>query len=331
MKTKRRKSVSKRVLLILLAVFAVFVASVLLIATHRWKDPVKQFETTNPFITETGKPMVSAHRSGAGIFPENTMMAFENCIESDVFKTDIFEFDLHITKDKELILLHDDTLDRTTNSEAVFGVKKARPENYTLAELKTLNFGEGFETDSGEHPYRGLTGDAVPDSLRVATLNEVLTYLQGNGDFQYIIEIKNKKTLGYEAADRLYAILKEHNLLQKVIVGTFNGEVTAYLDENYPDLIRSASIKEVILFYLDSLINRERPADYYKFDALQIPANQYVIQLGNSRLVNYAHKNNIAVQYWTINKEKDIRLLRDIGADCIMSDLPDLAYRVINE
>lgn len=327
---KKNNRIVKKTLLIVGAVLFLFAICVLLLITHQWNDAAEEYDVSNPLITAYGKTMVSAHRSGGGIFPENTMMAFENCILSTEFQTDIFEFDLHITKDKELIILHDDTLDRTTNSESVFGVKKARPENYTLEELRLLNFGDGFVDDNGLMPYHGLAETDVPNSLRVATLNDVLDFLQFAGEFKYIIEIKNHGKLGYEAADRLYEILKARDLLADVVVGTFNAEITAYLDAQYPDMLRSASIKEVIAFYLDSLLDRSRPVGYYRFKALQIPANQFVIRLGNAKLVNYAHKNDIAVQYWTINEAEDIRMLQNIGADCVMSDDPALAYRVIN-
>ncbi len=81
---------------------------------------------TNPYITE-GNSLVSAHRSGGGIAPENTMMAFKNCIESEDFNVDVFEFDLHITKDGQLILLHDDSLDRTTDSAEKYGADGVTP------------------------------------------------------------------------------------------------------------------------------------------------------------------------------------------------------------
>lgn len=314
---------------ILCAVF-VLALGALLVATHNWTEPIAQYETENPYITPYGQTMVSAHRSGGGIFPENTMMAFEGCIQSKTFRTDIFEFDLHITKDGQLIILHDDTLDRTTDSGEIFGVENARPEDYTLAELRTLNFGAGFTDRDGNQPYKGLYGEAVPAGLRVATLTEVLEYLEKSGGFRYIIEIKNKGALGYAAADRLYAVLKEKDLLQKAIIGTFNGDVTKYIDETYPDLLRSAGIAEVLGFYIDSLLGVERPAGYYPFTALQIPANQFIIKLGTSKLTNYAHKNNIAVQYWTINDPADMAMLEAINADCVMSDTPDVAYDVLN-
>ena len=291
----------------------------------------KAEQMTNPFIT-TDKALVSAHRSGADIAPENTMMAFQYCVETEDFNVDVFEFDLHITKDNKLILLHDDTLDRTTNSAEEFGSEGVKPSEKTYEELSVLNFGENFETPDGEYPYRGLRGEDIPENLRVVLLEEVLDYLEGNGEFTYIIEIKDKGENGFKAADELYRILKEKDLLSKVVFGTFNGDVTKYVDEKYPDMLRSSSIVEVVLFYLAASYNIELSDDFYKFDALQIPTNQYgVLLLGSERVVNYAHRHNIAVQYWTINEEDEIERLNSIGADCIMSDVPDLAYDVINK
>ena len=291
----------------------------------------KAEQMTNPFIT-TDKALVSAHRSGADIAPENTMMAFQYCVETEDFNVDVFEFDLHITKDNKLILLHDDTLDRTTNSAEEFGSEGVKPSEKTYEELSVLNFGENFETPDGEYPYRGLRGEDIPENLRVVLLEEVLDYLEGNGEFTYIIEIKDKGENGFKAADELYRILKEKDLLSKVVFGTFNGDVTKYVDEKYPDMLRSSSIVEVVLFYLAASYNIELGDDFYKFDALQIPTNQYgVLLLGSERVVNYAHRHNIAVQYWTINEEDEIERLNSIGADCIMSDVPDLAYDVINK
>ena len=159
----------------------------------------------------------------------------------------------------------------------------------------------------------------------------MLDYLESNGDFTYIIEIKDKGENGFKAADELYRILTERKLLQKVVFGTFNGDVTKYVDENYPDMLRSSSIVEVVLFYLAAAYNIDLNEGFYKFDALQIPTNQYgILMLGSERVINYAHRHNLAVQYWTINEEDEIKRLSEIGADCIMSDVPDLAYDVIN-
>ncbi len=307
----------------------VLIVGTVLLMTHKWNDTYQAYAYDNKYITEYGTTMVSAHRSGAGIFPENTMMAFENCINSETFKTDVFEFDLHITGDGELIILHDNTLDRTTDAVEYFGKEDIRPENYSYEELRSLNFGENFENDKGEAPYKGLRGDDIPENLRVAKLDDVLTYLESNGGFDYIIEIKNSGELGCKAADKLYQTLSEKELLDNVVVGTFNNDVTKYMDETYPDMSRSASIPEVVNLYFRSLLDMDAKDGFYKFDALQIPVGAAIIDLATARLVNYAHRHNIAVQYWTINDVETMQKLKEIGADCIMSDVPDVAYEVL--
>ncbi len=287
-------------------------------------------KVTNPYIT-TDKALVSAHRSGKNIAPENTMLAFETCIESENFDVDIFEFDLHITKDGKLILLHDSTLDRTTDSETVFGKEGVTPSEKTYEELRSLNFGADFCNQKGEYPYRNLKADEIPDNLKAVLLEDVLDYLEGNGGFDYIIEIKDSGDLGEKAADELYRILKEKDLLGKVVVGTFNNNVTKYMDEKYPDMMRSAGITEVVGFYFATTLDLELGEGTFKYKALQIPAKgYYVFALASERLINYAHKNDIAVQYWTVNDPEDVKELNELGADCIMSDDPDMAYDVIN-
>ena len=310
--------------------FVVLICSLIALMTHEWSDTYIAYDTDNQNITEYGSTFVSAHRSGGGIFPENTMMAFEGCINSKEFKTDIFEFDLHITADDELIILHDSTLDRTTDAVEYFGKENIRPEEYTYEELRGLNFGENFKDENGDKPYNGLRGNDIPDSLRVSSLRDVLTYLQKNGDFDYIIEIKNGGALGEKAADILYSNLRSMKMLDDVVVGTFNANVTKYLDEKYPDMPRSASIIEVVKLYFNSLIGLDRKEGAYKFDALQIPVGMSNINLASARLVNYAHRHNIAVQYWTVNDTEMMKQLKDIGADCIMSDIPDVAYDILH-
>ena len=323
-----------KVFLIVLAVILVLVGTVLIVVTRDYADPVMNIPkedvdgTRNPYIVPTGETMVSAHRSGGGIAPENTLMAFQNCVESGKFSIDIFEFDLHLTKDDQLVLLHDKTLDRTSDAVELFGHEEVYPHDYTYEELLKLNMGEGFETDDGKTPYKGLRGADVPENLRIMRLQDVFDYLAPFGEHHFIIEIKDGKEIGKKATDKLYETLQANNLLQNVVVGTFHGEISQYMDDTYPDMLRSAGIKEVVNFYFSSLCGIKHAPDYYKFKALQIPANQFVIHLGTSRLCNYAHKYNIAVQYWTINDPKDVAMLASVGADAVMSDNPDMVYEV---
>ena len=303
--------------------------AMLLAYRHRSRpEDIRSYETTNPHIT--GRTQVSAHRSGAGVMPEETMMALRWCAGNPDFTPDCFEFDLHLTKDDVLVLLHDDELDRTSDSQEVFGRTHVRADEMTYAELRRLNMGAKFVSDAGESPYAGLHGDAVPDDLRIVALTDALDYLESVGRFSYIIEMKNGGELGKRAADLLYAALKERDLLDRAVFGSFHGEVSAHVDADCPGLMRGTSPSEVLEFYLASLLNRK---DYVPLCRLLqvpfgIPKESYGVNLGTARFLNYAHAHDMAVQYWTVNREEDMAYLLSLGADCIMSDYPDRLYKV---
>ncbi len=317
----------KKVLIVLASVLValcLLVLALYLVVTHDWSGeaPVDVSGCSNPYISKSGKPMVSAHRSGGGIAPENTLMAFRNVVESD-FRVDIFEFDLALTADDELILLHDETLDRTSDAAEVFGYENVYPSGHTYEELRQLNMGESFVNEAGETPYRGLRGEEIPDDLRVLRLEDLFDFLDGYGEYRFIMEIKDSGERGKRAADKIHAILSERDMLDRAIIGTFHGEVTEYMDKTYPDMLRSAGVMEVAAFYFYSLLGIDQPEGFYHFVALQIPDEDYVIKLGTTRMVNYAHRHNIAVQYWTINDPDLAKDLAAKGADAIMSDYPD--------
>ena len=332
-KTKKKHKTLKKVLCIILAILLLLVcAKTIAVCWHSSPKNIEQYETDNRYIANGNAPFVSAHRCGGGIMPEESMMAFENCVTNPDFNVDVFEFDLHITKDKQLVLLHDDTLDRTTDSLEVFGVEEAKPEDYTYDELRTLNIGAKFVDEDGNMPYADLHGEAVPDNLKIVKVDDILDYLEQHGHYDYIIEIKNGDQLGKKGVDILYNVLLERNLLDRVIFGTFNEEVSLYVDAHHPDLKRSATINEVLEFYGAAIRNDEHFDVNYI--ALQIPYNmpyRMIVNLGTARVINYAHKHNIAVQYWTINKKSELKYLSSIGSDCIMSDYPDELYSIIHE
>ena len=285
---------------------------------------------SNGYIVKT--PLVSAHRAGRTIAPENTMAAFKACFDNMTeYSVDVLEFDLHLTKDDQLILLHDDTLDRTSDCVEKYGEKDVKPRDKTVEELKRYNMGYHFQDEkTGEYPYRQEDADLT--FCRIVTLEEVLDYLKTREailgkELNYIIEIKNGKEDGYKATDKLYATMEAYGITKRTIVGTFKGEVSKYIDEHCPNMIRSAGIAEVLGFYFSCMFGVKLDKVGYK--VLQIPYKDFGLNLGKKAIVDYAHKYGIAVQYWTINKAEDIRYLTDIGADCIISDNPRLAYDII--
>ena len=290
----------------------------------------------NPYINEYKNPDVSAHRSGAGIAPQNTLMAFEKVIEEkETLGVDTFEFDVQITADGELILLHNLTYDETSNAVEEFGRENVYASELTFEEAQVLNLGENFCID-GEYPYRGLRGDDIPYNLKVATCESIIDYIESHSDgkkYRYIIEIKSKGTDGMKAADKLYSIVDERGMKDRVIWATFQPDVSLYMEKKYPDMPRSAGVVEVLQFYIYCRMNWNLNDLDVSYVALQIPygksAMNNFINLGTRQLINYAHKYDIAVQYWTINEAEDVKLLTENGADCVMTDYPQMAYEAV--
>ena len=320
------KKVIGRVLLVLLCLIVV-VAIVGIAQFYHRSNPKnrKQYTTDNPFITS--ETAISAHRSGSGEFPEETLAAFRGCAENPEKRIDYFEFDLHMTADDILVLSHDATLDRVSDAAMMFGAEGVLVREKTFSELKELNMAEQFVSDAGEAPYAGLHGDEVPDEVRILSLDEVLDYLTSAGEYRYIIEIKDGGEVGLAAADQLYATLRERELLDRVIIGSFRDEVAEHITSNYPDAHRSASPEEVVQFYFAALTGKR---DFVcSYDVLQLPfgdaSSSFGINLGTTTVINYAHAHNLAIQYWTVNNEQDMKYLASIGADALITDYPDRA------
>lgn len=299
--------------------------------------PVESYpDSTNPYIAEYLNPDIAAHRSGAGVAPQNTLMAFENIVEqSETIGVDIIEFDVQITKDGELVLLHNLTYDDTSNAVEAFGKENVYVSSITLEEAQVLNLGENFKKN-GEYPYRGLRGDDIPYNLKVVTCDQIIDYVEANSDkeYSYCIEIKSIGLNSYKAVDKLYSIITERNLQDRVIWSTFAPDTSAYMKMNYPEISRTADAIEAIQFYFYFRMNWDIQDVSPSYIALQIPygsnALDNLINLGTREMLNYAHKNDIAVQYWTINNADEIKLLAENGADCIITDHPATANETIN-
>lgn len=291
---------------------------------------------SNSYINEYLDPDISAHRSGAGIAPQNTKMAFETVLyNSEKYGVDTFEFDVQITKDGELIIMHNLTYDATSNAVEYFGHKDVYASELTLEEAKVLNMGENFEIN-GEYPYRGLRGDDIPDNLRIATCKEIIDMIEANKEgkkYNYIIEIKSRHEDGYRAADKLRELIIEKDIIDRTIWASSKQEVADYMKTTYPDMPRSADVPEVIEFYFYARMNWDLDEADVSYVALQIPhrtnALSNLANIGTRKVINYAHKYNIAVQYWTVNDYDDALYLINNGADCIMSDYPDMVYEAV--
>ena len=341
-KTENKPCKCKKVFKVIGGVFGAIIALALCFVAFisfpgwPWDKIIPNENATNSYIRDYLDMDISAHRSGAGIAPENTMMAFKKVLaENETNGVDTYEFDVSITADGELVILHNLTYDKTSNAVEFFGRENVAASEITLAEAKQLNMGENFELN-GEYPYRGLRGDDIPDDLRVVTCDEMIDYIEANsGDkkFNYIIEIKSLGEDGYRAADKLYSIISERNMKDRVIWATSEVDVSEYMAATYPDMPRSANPDEVLEFFIYFKLGKDLNELNVTYMALHIPygKNAYynLVNLGSKKFINYAHKYNIAVQYWTVNDEKYVKTLAENGADCVMTDYPQMAFETL--
>lgn len=299
-------------------------------------EVIENPDATNPHIVSYGEMEISAHRSGAGIAPQNTLMAFETVLkQNNKFGVDIYEFDVQVTKDGKLIIMHDLTYDATSNAVEEFGRENVYANELTYEEAQVLNMGENFEID-GKYPYRGLRGKDIPYNLHVPLCEDIIDYIEKNSGkkkYDYIIEIKSKGEDGQKAADELQRIIKERKLEDRVIWASSKQDVSEYMRDTYPEIQRSANILEVLQFYIYARMDWDLETADVSYTALHIPygasAAGGIINTGTRKVINYAHKNNIAVQYWTINDAEAVEYLARNGADCVMTDYPDMAYETL--
>lgn len=293
--------------------------------------------TGNRFLPDYGETLISAHRVGKGNAPENTMMAIKTCLESDT-RIDTLEMDLQLTKDGRLVVFHDLYLDEKSDSVEIFGKKNVAVFSKTYDELRQLNMGEFFSQD-GKKPYAGLRGDDVPEDLRMVAVEDVFDYVEANapGKFSYVVEIKYPHPWMPTMVDNLYEILSERGLCDRVIIGSFWNDTSHYIDNHYSGkLLRSANPAEIINFYGSFARGEKLRTQDIKFMSLQIPYywDHNLLLLGNlgkTEFIDYAHQYGISVQYWTVDKEQDVKDLYIGGADMIMTDHPERAEKAIIE
>ncbi|MBK7974288.1 MAG: glycerophosphodiester phosphodiesterase [Deltaproteobacteria bacterium] len=252
-------------------------------------------------------PRVIAHRGGADLAPESTLAGFESGLANGA---QILETDAHTTRDGVVVLLHDDTVDRTTDGTGAI-------HDLTLAEVKSLDAGYRFTRDGGAtFPYRG-TGVTIP------TLDEVLDRFPRE---RFLIEIK--QTNPPIEADVIAAI-ERHGISRQVCLASFVDTVVRRVRDLAPDLCTSASVVEVVglvVTPLEQLAERgvEARATQFPFDVLGVP-------LVSRELVDKHHALDLEIHVWTVDAAADMASLLDLGVDGIITDRPDTLAQVIGD
>ncbi|OBZ18871.1 hypothetical protein A8L34_04780 [Bacillus sp. FJAT-27264] len=230
-----------------------------------------------------------AHRGASAYAPENTMEAFKLAVKQ---QADGLDITIHRTKDGEIVVIHDDTIDRTSNGTG-------KVANYTLAELKAFNFNARFEQE--------YTRAEIPTFL------EVLQFVKENNlalniEENFIFSDNDLSDISLEAA-RLVA---EHGLTKQVSFSSFDHGSMAQLKEAYPD-IRTG------LLFLEELHRGEAYAKTVNADALHV----FFINIGHEN-INQMHEAGVQVHAWTVNDVPYIKSMLDAGVDVAITDCPDV-------
>lgn len=256
-----------------------------------------------------GAALTFAHRGGAGLWPENTLQAFRGAIELGCTHV---ETDLRLSRDGEIVLMHDSQLDRTTDGTGEVAA-------LTLAELKRLDAGYRFSPDGRSFPARGR-GFTIP------SFGEVVKALP-NASFN--VEIKERGHLDLPRA--LWDFIRAHGLSDRIIVAAERHELV----RDFRRICRarvatSASRRECLQFWVASGLGLEGllPLPY---QALQVPVRVGKLPFVTARLLAAAHRERLVVHVWTIDDPEEMVRLLDLGVDGLMSDYPDRLTKVVSE
>lgn len=284
--------------LIVLLVLVLAVAALRILAKPAPEHPY--------YAADLNYPLVIAHQGGDGLWPGDTLFAFQNAADLGV---DVLEMDVHITKDSVLVLMHDETVDRTTDGTGEI-------EAMTLEELQKLDAGYDWTPDDGlTFPFRG-------QGIRVPTLEEVFTAFP---EMRMTIEIK--KTTA-SMAKPFCDMIREFNMQDKVLVASFHDERMKEFRSECPEVATSSAKDETTVFVL---LTKGFLGGFYspKFFSLQVPEESGGITVMTESFVRAAHARNLAVEPWTINDEETMRTFIEWGVDGIITDRPDIMLEIL--
>lgn len=251
-------------------------------------------------------PRRFGHRGASGTFPENTTPSFRAALERGARG---FELDVHRTADGEIVVFHDDTLERTTDG-------RGRIRDLDLAELRRLDAGHGFSPDGGRtFPWRG-TGIGVP------TLREVCEEFPG---VPMIVEIKQ---LDPPLEEELARLLQSTGADDRALVFSLHQEAV--------DRYRALGTGRPTGFGPDDVADFLRRLGSEDWDgyrppgaAFAVPVRWHGVQIVSRPFVEAAHRFGCEVFVWTVNDPREMNELLDLGVDGLITDHPERLDRVL--
>lgn len=239
------------------------------------------------------RPLIIAHRGAKGEAPENTMAAFELALQQGC---DAFELDIHLSQDGEIMVIHDDTLSRTTNGNGFV-------KEMTSAELQQLDAGSWFDS--------AYEGESIP------TLREVFELAPGH--LMINVEIKGGISEGVE--QKLVALLEEYDRYDHVVVSSFHFESLRTLE-------RLNSKVKTGLLYSQNFARPELLPTAAGVNAFSL--HPYFIPLEEADFRS-AQNEGLQLYAWTVNEESVMNKLIEKGIDGIITDYPGRLKKVMEE
>jgi glycerophosphoryl diester phosphodiesterase len=245
------------------------------------------------------KRLVFAHRGGAKLAPENTLASFDLGMTCGA---DGIECDVHLSRDGVPVVIHDNTLDRTTN---LTGPVSA----LTAAELAQGDAGYRF-AQNGAFPFRGR-GIGVPSLEQLLSRHVTPT----------IIELKQSEP---QLARAVVDVIRRTAAIDRVCVGSFHRLAIHTIRSEAPEIDTSACEPEARWTLYKSWLRlpsiRRKP-----YVAFQVPERAGSLRVVSPAFVRQAHGEDATVQVWVVDLAEDVRRLLDWGVDGIISDRPDVA------
>ena len=248
--------------------------------------------------------MLVAHRGGSKLAPENTVTAFR--LATETWWADMLEMDARLTRDGHVVVTHDASVDRTTDGTGLVA-------DLTLSEIQEMDAGYRFQDLSGGHSFRGK-GAVIP------TLEEVLVTFK---DVWINLECKEEAV-----AEPVAALVARHGAEHRVLIAARH-ESARRGAANYRGPW-GATLVQGMLFWM---LHRLPGGSPYtpRADIFQLPETWKGVRVMTPRFVREAHRRNIPVQVWTVDRVEDMRRLLEWGVDGIQTDRPDLLSGLLTE
>lgn len=249
----------------------------------------------NPLLDLSARPII-AHRGASGSAPENSLPAFRLAAE---LGADAFELDVRLTADRVPVLLHDRTLDRTTDRT---GPLRA----LTLEQLAGVDAGTRFTRDGGRsYPFRGA-------DTRIPTLQDVLRAFP---EMPCMVEVKEP-----EAQEAVRQVVLEERAAERCVIASEYYEALRVFRE--PPFAVAAAGAEIGALYRAVLFRRVPASVPYR--CLSVPVRHRGLPVPTRAFVAAARRLGRPVHVWTVNRPATARLLWSRGVAGIVTNYPEL-------